>query len=67
MKLAEMRECSVEKLQNTLMDLLRERFDLRMAKSQGSITKNHVFRINRQAVARVKTIMTQKERSEVKS
>lgn len=62
MKLSEMRESSIEKLQNTLMDLLRERFDLRMAKSQGSITKNHVFGINRQAIARLKTVMTEKKK-----
>lgn len=63
MKVSEMRDASVEELQKSLVELMRERFSLRLQKHGGSFTKNHLFRINRTAIARAKTIIAEKLRA----
>lgn len=56
----ELRELSVEKLQTELLSLRKEQFNLRMKKASGSLEKTDLVQKVRKAIARVKTIMTEK-------
>ena len=63
MKVSEMKEKSVEELNEELLNLKREQFNLRMQKGSGQLEKNHHIKEVRRNVARVKTILTQKANS----
>ncbi|WP_419420012.1 50S ribosomal protein L29 [Legionella sp. D16C41] len=56
----ELRELSVEKLKEELLDLRKAQFKLRMKKANGLLEKTHPIKETRRAIARVKTIMTEK-------
>jgi large subunit ribosomal protein L29 len=56
----ELRQMTQEELQAELLQLRKEQFTLRMKKANGSLDKPHVVSLVRKAVARVKTIMTEK-------
>lgn len=56
----ELRKLSPEELNSELLSLRREQFNQRMKKANGSLDKTHVVEQVRRAVARVKTIMTEK-------
>jgi large subunit ribosomal protein L29 len=60
MKVSEMKEKSVDELNDELLTLKREQFTLRMQKGSGQLEKNHRLKEVRRDVARVKTILTQK-------
>ena len=60
MKVSEMKEKSVDELNEELLTLKREQFTLRMQKGSGQLEKNHRLKEVRRDVARVKTILTQK-------
>jgi large subunit ribosomal protein L29 len=60
MKVSEMKEKSVDELNDELLNLKREQFTLRMQKGSGQLEKNHRLKEVRRDVARVKTILTQK-------
>lgn len=60
MKTAELREKSVEELNEELKSLLREQFNLRMQNTLGEKPKAHVFRNARRNIAVVKTILHEK-------
>jgi large subunit ribosomal protein L29 len=60
MKVSEMKEKSVDELNEELLNLKREQFTLRMQKGSGQLEKNHRLKEVRRDVARVKTILTQK-------
>ncbi len=60
MKVSEMKEKSVDELNEELLNLKREQFTLRMQKGSGQLEKNHRLKEVRRDVARVKTIITQK-------
>jgi large subunit ribosomal protein L29 len=60
MNAAELKEKSVEELNNTLLELLREQFNMRMQNSTGQLTQTHVIKNVRRDIARVKTILNQK-------
>ena len=57
----ELREKSAEELQSHLLDLLKERFSLRMQKATGQLTKTHEARRVRREIARVNTLIGQKK------
>ncbi len=61
MKANEMREKTAEELNATLFSLLREQFDLRIAKAQDSLTKNHRIKDVRRSIARIKTVLSEKK------
>ncbi len=61
MKASELKEKSVEELNKTLLDLREEQFKLRMAQSSGQSTQSHLFRQVRRDIARVKTVINQKQ------
>lgn len=56
----ELREMTVEELNNELLSLRKEQFSLRMKKANGSLDKTHLFTMVRRSVARVKTLLTEK-------
>lgn len=61
MNAAELREKSSEDLQKQLLELLREQFNLRMQKASGQLTRNHLLGQTRKDIARVKTILNEKQ------
>lgn len=60
MKASELRQKSVEELNNQLLELLREQFKLRMQKSTGQLSQTHQLKQLRRDIARVKTLLTEK-------
>jgi len=54
---------TVAELNQELMDLLREQFNLRMQRGSGQLSKPHQLRVARRNIARVKTELTQKSGS----
>ncbi|HAU3566716.1 TPA: 50S ribosomal protein L29 [Legionella pneumophila] len=59
-KIDELRNMSVEELQNELLSLRKDQFNLRMKKAGGSLDKTHLITMVRKSVAKVKTILTEK-------
>lgn len=59
-KIEELRNLSSEELQNELLSLRKEQFNLRMKKASGSLDKTHLITMVRKSVARVKTLLTEK-------
>jgi len=60
MKANDLREKSVDELNNQLVDLLREQFNLSMQKGTGQLAKPHLISEVRRNIARVKTVLTEK-------
>jgi large subunit ribosomal protein L29 len=60
MKATELKDKSVEELNEELLNLLREQFNLRMQHSTGQLEKTDQLRNVRRDIARVKTILTEK-------
>ena len=60
MKASEPKDKSAEELQETLMGLHKEQFNLRMQASTGQLGQTHELKNVRRDIARVKTVMTQK-------
>lgn len=56
----ELRDLSVEELNNELLSLRKEQLNLRMKKASGSLDKTHLITKVRKSVAQVKTILTEK-------
>jgi len=63
MNVTELKAKSVEELQSELLALLKEQFSLRIQKGIGQTPLAHLFRNVRRQIARVKTIMREKEGS----
>ena len=61
MKASELREKSVTDLKEELLALRREQFNLNMAKATGQLAQIHLLRQIRRDIARIKTVITQKE------
>ena len=61
MKAAELREKSPKELNQQLLDLLKEQFELRMQKASGQLTRSHLLGDTKRNIARVKTIMKEKQ------
>jgi large subunit ribosomal protein L29 len=60
MNTAELRDKSVEELNEQLHSLLREQFNLRMQKGTGQLTQTHLLQQVRRNIARVKTLLNEK-------
>ena len=69
MNAVELRDKSTEELEQTLLELSRDRFSLRMERSTGQLSQPHLLRENKKDIARVKTVLRQKanETSETES
>jgi large subunit ribosomal protein L29 len=59
MKATELRDKSVEELQQTLLGLLKEQFNLRMQKATGQLAQTHLLGQVRRDIARVKTVLNE--------
>ena len=57
MKIDELRKKNQEELQQTLDELAKERFSLRIKRGSGLNPKPHLFRENKISIARVKTVL----------
>ncbi len=60
MKAQELRDKSVEQLNEDLLALLREQFNLRMQSATGQLQQTHTLKTVRRDIARVKTVLTEK-------
>ncbi|MCV2404033.1 50S ribosomal protein L29 [Marinomonas sp. C2222] len=60
MKAKEMQDKTVAELQETLVELLREQFTLRMQKATGQLAQTHLLSQVRRNIARVKTVLNDK-------
>lgn len=56
----ELNKMTIDELQTELLLLRKDQFSLRMKKANGALDKTHVVTQVRRAIARVKTIMTEK-------
>ncbi len=60
MKAQDLRQKSVEELNQELLGLLREQFNMRMQASTGQLAQTHTLKQVRRDVARIKTALTEK-------
>lgn len=60
MKANDLRQKGVEELNQELLGLLREQFNLRMQKGTGQLSQPHRVKSVRRDIARIKTILEQK-------
>jgi len=61
MNAGEYRKKTREELVKELDVLLKERFDLRIQRGSGLSPKPHLFKINKQKIARIKTVLVEKK------
>jgi len=64
MKAQELRDMNESDLNQELLALTRELFNLRMSKAVGNLNKTHTLTQVRRKIARVKTILREKQASE---
>ncbi|WP_100642641.1 50S ribosomal protein L29 [Alteromonas facilis] len=63
MNATELKAKSVEELNEELLGLLKEQFNLRMQHTTGQLEKTDQLKKVRRSIARVKTILTEKAKS----
>lgn len=61
MSVAELRNKQIPELKQDLRDLLRQQFKLRLLKGTGELKRNHQVKQLRREIARVMTLLTEKE------
>ena len=61
MNVSELKSKTVGELQSELLALLKEQFNLRIQRGVGQSLQTHLFRKVRKEIARIKTILSQKE------
>lgn len=59
MKAKELREKSVQQLNEQMLGLLRDQFNLRMQKATGQLGQSHLLSQVKRDIARVKTVLNQ--------
>jgi large subunit ribosomal protein L29 len=62
----ELRSKSAQDLEKELLELSREAFNLRMQKGTGQLSRHHQVKDVRRNIARLKTIMNERRRTESK-
>jgi large subunit ribosomal protein L29 len=63
MKASELREKSVEELHGQLQELYKDRFNYRMQNSTGQLAQVHLVNAVKRDIARVKTLITEKQKT----
>jgi len=63
MKAQELKQKTVEELNAELLSQLEEQFKLRMQKATGQLEQTHLMKQIRRNIARIKTVIRQKEES----
>ena len=66
MKASELRKKSTSELETLLLDLNREKFNLRMQRGTGQLSKTSQMKTVRRDIARIKTILTEIDTSDKK-
>lgn len=61
MGVAELRQKQIPELKQELNNLLRQQFKLRLLKGTGELKRNHQVKQVRRDIARVMTLLTEKE------
>ena len=61
MRASELRQKSATELREERLELLREQFNLRMQRATGQLGKPHQFKQVRRDIARINTILQEKE------
>ena len=64
MKASELREKSVDELQTQLQELYKDQFNNRMQNATGQLGQVHVLKEVKKDIARIKTIITETQKSE---
>jgi large subunit ribosomal protein L29 len=64
MKASELKDKSVEELKQSVLDLREQQFKLRMKQVSGQLSKTHELGAVRRDIARVKTILREKQGNE---
>ncbi len=64
MNAEQLREKNATELQEELLSLAKERFNLRMQNGSGQLPTHHQLRAVRKNIARVKTVMREKVKAE---
>lgn len=64
MKTSEIRKMNKDEINSKIVELKKELFDLRMKQSVGNLDKPHKINVLRKDVARLKTILAEKDGSE---
>ena len=59
MKATELREKTAQQLNEQLLGLLRDQFNLRMQKATGQLGQSHLLSKVKRDIARVKTVLNQ--------
>jgi large subunit ribosomal protein L29 len=60
MKVSELRQKDVDKLQEEILALRREQFNLRMQHAVGQLNRHTQLKAVRRDIARIKTVLTEK-------
>ena len=60
MKVSELRNKSIDELKQELLSLSREKFNLRMQRGTGQLSRPHQLKAVRRNIARTKTILNEK-------
>lgn len=63
MKASELRDRSDEELKEELLRLAREQFNLRLQRANGQLGQTHLIREARRGVARIKTLLLERQRA----
>ncbi|MCB1759149.1 MAG: 50S ribosomal protein L29 [Gammaproteobacteria bacterium] len=66
MNASDLRQKSADELQETLIELRKEQFNLRMQKGTGQLSRPSEVNRVRKAIARVKTVMNEKRAGDEK-
>ena len=62
MKIAEIREKTNSELSETLLELCRDQFNLRMQKATGQLSKSDQIKKIRRSIARINTVLNEKSK-----
>jgi large subunit ribosomal protein L29 len=63
MKASELRQKTQTELRESLSELLKEQFNLRMQRGTGQFSRPHLMKDVRRNIARVKTVINQKRQA----
>jgi large subunit ribosomal protein L29 len=63
MKASELRQKGAGDLQEELLSLLREQFNLRVQRATGQLAKPHLFKQVRRNIARVRLVLDEKRKA----
>ena len=61
MTLEDLKTKTIDELKKLLLDTRKAQFNLRFQKANGQLEKTHEFRAQRRLVARIKTLLNQKQ------